>query len=128
MKLENLGSLITIAGTNQCLGDLLHAPGHGTFDPTHGRVDVSAEQAKLHNEALDKAKLEGLDANCEIGQGGYFYFSRNPMTVKTFMGTVVSTDCALSASGANLTFRRAGKVYRGRLSKQNDAFNFRRIA
>ena len=62
--LENFGSLITIKGQPQrCLGDLFHSPEHGTFDPTHGHVDVTSDEAKLHNLALGQMKLNTMNEN-----------------------------------------------------------------
>jgi len=123
-ELEHFGSLITIKGRNQCLGDLLYFAGHGTFDPTYGKVPVPVDEVKLHNDALDKALVEGLDRNCKVGQGGFFYYHGGK--VVSFAGLVVSTDIAIS--GKAITFRRDGKTFRGRLNKDADAFNFKRIA
>lgn len=146
-QMENFGSLITIKGTNTCLGDLLHANGQGTFDPEYGLVDVTKDEADAHNKALDKAKLEGLDKNCEIGQGSFFYYnearSDKPAQVTTFLGTVVTNDVVAKPAKTiqphrfnkthywTITFRRAGKTYRGRLGNgvgSGNAFNFKRIA
>jgi hypothetical protein len=68
--------------------------------------------------------LVGLDEKCEVGQGGTFYTDGKRVT--TFLGTVVSEDT--SRTGQSLTFRRSGKVFRGRMSKEHDMFNFRRVA
>ena len=126
--LENIGSLITIKGTNTCLGDLMHFAGHGTYDPDHGLVPVSKEEADTHNKLLDEARLNGLDRNCEVGQGSFFYFTGKApdRNVTTFVGTVVSTD--VRVKGQSITFVRKGKTFRGRLSKNFDSFNFRRVA
>lgn len=125
--MENKGSLITIKGTNHCLGDLIFFEGHGVYDPTHGRVDVTKEESELHNRALDKALLEGLDKNCEVGQGTCFYLGRigGCWQVRTFVGTVVSTD--VEVRGNVITFCRNGKTFRGRRRKSSDLFNFRRV-
>jgi hypothetical protein len=123
-QLEHFGSLITIKGTDTCLGDLWHADGHGTYDPYHGLVPVSREESKLHNDALSKARWDGMDQNCEIGQGGFAYHHGGQ--VKDFIGTVVSDD--VTAHGNSVTFRRKGKTYRGRLSRNSDAFIFKRVA
>lgn len=150
-ELHNIGSLITYLakeGDEQetCLGDLMHFNDHGTYDATFGLVDVTEEEAKLHNQALDEARLKGMDDLCEVGQGGSFYLSKaaaiaanaaswsqiggtqkmHNQKVTTFMGTVVSTDVEIT--GKTITFRRNNKVYRGRLSKDADAFNFKRVS
>lgn len=122
--LKHIGSLVTIVGTSNCLGDLIHFEGKGTYDATHGKVPLSEEEADAHNQALDKARLEGLDKNCEIGQAGTFYFVRGRVT--TFLGTVV--DPTPEVRGKSITFRRAGKVYRGRTQKDASCFNFKRIS
>ena len=126
--LENIGSLITIKGTNACLGDLMHFDGHGTYDPDHGLVPVSKEEADTHNKLLDEARLNGLDRNCEVGQGSFFYCTGKApdRKVTTFIGTVVSTD--VRVKGQSITFVRKGKTFRGRLCKDADSFNFRRVA
>ena len=125
--LENIGSLITIKSTNTCLGDLMHFDGHGTYDPGHGLVPVSKEEADTHNKLLDEARLDGLDRNCEVGQCGFFYITRKAPDAKvtTFVGTVVSTD--VRVKGRSITFVRKGKTFRGRLRKDADSFNFRRV-
>ena len=123
-QLEHFGSLITIKGTDTCLGDLWHAEGHGTFDPNHGKVPVTKDESKSHNQALSKARLDGMDQNCEIGQGSFAY--RHGNQVNDFIGAVISND--VTVHGNTLTFRRKGKMYRGRLSTKYDAFNFKRVA
>ena len=131
IQLLNVGSLITYkdGDTERCLGDLMHFDGHGVFDPSLRRVDVSPEDAKVHNKCLDEAKLQGMDKNCAVGQCGTFYVGRDPdgkCVVRTFSGTLVSSD--VSVIGRSLTFRRAGRTYRGRISAKHDMFNFRRVA
>lgn len=126
--LHNIGSLITYQneeGEEQCLGDLWHSEGHGTYDPYWGKVEVSKEEADIHNKALDQARLKGLDENCEVGQGGFFYFAAGN-GVFTFSGTEVTKD--YTVNGNSITFRRDGKTYRGKLSSKGDSFNFRRVA
>lgn len=127
-QLDNFGSLITIKGTDQCLGDLMHFTGRGTYDPTLGLVPVTKDEADAHNKALDSMRLEGMDANCQIGQGSFAYYTGKGV-VTTFLGTVVSDDVTLRGNQRlSIVFKRAGKVYRGRLSREYDSFNFRRVA
>lgn len=123
--LFHVGSLITYAGDDgaeTCLGDLAYFEGHGVYDPTWGRLDVTREEAEAHNAALDAALLEGLDKSCQVGQGGYAYLAGERVT--TFVGTVVSED--VTVRGTSVTFRRRGRTYRGRLGKDRSCFNFRR--
>jgi hypothetical protein len=56
-ELQNKGSLITFADGDRecCLNYLFHTPQHGVFDPNFGNVDVTPEEAELHNAALDEA-------------------------------------------------------------------------
>ena len=126
--LENVGSLITFNDGDRCLGYLWHAEGHGTFDANLGRVDVSKDNADTHNRLLDDALLNGLDENCQVGQGGTFYVGQHEgrTAIKTFLGTLISADVSLK--GQSLTFRRKGRTFRGRMSRQHDLFNFRRVA
>jgi hypothetical protein len=126
MEFLNLGSLITYkdeAGQECCLGQLMDFAGHGVFDPTLGKVDVSSEHVKAHNEALDGAMLKGLDENCQVGQGGTFYYIGGK--VQTWLGAVVSQ--VVNCTGKSITFYRGGRAFRGRLQKDADCFNFRRI-
>ncbi len=112
-ELDFTDGFITIKGTDRCLGYLMHFPGHGTFDADLGRVDVTKEQADLHNKLFDEANIKGLD-NCEKGQGGWFYaypVSGRTWVVKTFMGTVVSDICNMS--GRTLRMSRKGRAYIG---------------
>jgi hypothetical protein len=129
--LLNRGSLITYAdadGNERCLGDLFHSAEHGTYDPTLGLVDVTKADAETHNKLLDAARLEGLDERCGVGQRGYAYLSKDEATgehqITTFSGTVVTKD--VTVNGKIVTFRRKGKVLRGRL-QEGGCLNFRRI-
>jgi len=129
MKLNHLGSLITVGdagpdGKETCLGYLMDFQGKGIYSPD-GRIEITSEHAKAHNDALSKAELEGLDANCQIGQGGTFYYDAHKNQVSTFMGAVVATY--VRVRGQVITFKRNSKTYRGRLQKDADCFNFRRI-
>jgi hypothetical protein len=125
IEFENLGSVITIKGTDQCLGDLVYFPEYGVFDPTLGKVDIDPKYVDPHNTALDLAKLGGMDKLCEIGQSSYAYFRKDPPQVVTFIGTNIADH--VIKTGKTITFHRAGKVYRGRLQKDSDVFNFTRI-
>ena len=120
-NLENLGSLITIADSNNCLGYLMNFPGHGIFDASLGKVDITPEQADIHNKLFDQALIKGLDT-CQVGKGNMFYWGGN--CVKTFMGTVVSY--AITRMGQSVTFMVKEKTFRGRLQKDADCFNFKR--
>jgi hypothetical protein len=122
---ENLGSLITIKGSNTCLGYLLSFDGKGVFEPRFGQVDLNKEEADAHNKALDEASLKGLDECCQVGQYGTFYYNEKANTVTTFMGNTVATA---SKNGNSITFIRAGKTYRGRTQKDADCFNFKRVS
>ena len=129
-QLENFGSLITYKDgeVERAVGYLMNFEGHGIYDPTLGKVDVTPEQAKIHNEELDEATLKGLDVNCEVGQGGSFYLVRQDgkPVVKSFIGTLISDQC--SVNGHIVTFMRNGKAFRGRTSSEHDLFNFKRVA
>lgn len=128
-ELHNMGSLITYAdeGKERCLGYLMHFSGHGVFEPKFGLMDITPEDAKAHNECLSKAELEGLDQNCQVGQGGTFYYIKG-QGVHTFTGTEVAPMSAVQIKGQWIKFTRSGKTYRGKLSLEYDMFNFRRIS
>jgi hypothetical protein len=140
LVLKNLGSLITYehGDHEHCLGYLMDFKDKGVFDAEHGKVNVSPEHAEIHNKLLDEAMLQGLDESCQVGQGGTFYTGKpdkmgRPTEIRTFMGTLVSSDLTVKQIKNrhvvfNVTFRRNGKVFRGRTSHEHDLFNFRRIA
>jgi hypothetical protein len=121
----HLGSLITYKEGDKecCLGSLIHFPEHGTFDPNFGKVDITSEEADAHNSALDQALIEGLDKNCKIGMGGFFYFTDTQ--VRTFTGLLVSED--MTRKGNTITFRRNGMTFSGKVSQDADCFDFERI-
>lgn len=138
-QLEHVGtSIITIKGTNRCLGDLLFFDSlpdskgviqHNLcFCPTNGRVPVSKEAAEIHNKALDQARLTGMDENCQIGQGTSAYLTKG--VVHFFSGTVIAEQsvCKEGRKYLTVTFCRKGKTYRGRMELDAQCFNFKRIA
>jgi hypothetical protein len=143
LELENLGSLITIKGTDSCLGYLMWFDGKGIYCPSNGEVSrfgVTKEHADAHNKALDEALLRGLDENCQIGQRGTFYLTVGPnklSRVTTFCGTLVSDRVSvrkttqfhrrLGTYRHTVTFHRGGKVYRGSTNGFNQLLNFKRI-
>ena len=112
----------------RCVGYLFDFGEHGIHAPT-GRTEVTPEQMQRHNELLSQGEILGLEQNCEVGMYGTFFHRRNAdgtHTVHTWIGTRVDDWCRVS--GMSITFRRKGRVFRGRLSKHADAFNFRRIS
>src|SRR5439155_139559 len=76
----------------RCFGYMFEFPGHGIFEPTFGRLDVSSEDAKTHNQLLSQGEIAGLDQNCAVGMGGIFYAKKeNGQTiVATWLGEVVT--------------------------------------
>jgi len=128
-KIINDNGLLTFkneSGETQTLGYLFDFTGHGIYDPTLGKVDVQKSEVETHNKTLDEMLLNGLDQNCEIGQGYTFYWSEKPLLVKTFIGTLVSDR--VEKNGRSITFYREGKTYRGREQKDVECFNFRRVS
>jgi hypothetical protein len=132
-KLENKGSLITCKhnGQDVCLGALWYAEGHGCYDPTLGRVDVTKEEAELINRELDKAMLAGLDNQCQVGQGAMFYAhpkagETSNIKVTTFNGTFVAI--AHRYGKVMLAVTRHGSGFSGRIRKDADCVWFKRIS
>ena len=123
------GSLMTYRdhGGERCVGYLLDFPGHGVFEPTFGKLAVSAEEARTHNQLLSRAEIEGLDQNCAVGLGGMFYTKRpeGHTVVATWLGEEVSRH--VQVRGNILPFTRKGMTFRGRLRRDQDCFCFRRI-
>jgi hypothetical protein len=123
------GSLMTYQdnGSERCFGYLFDFPGHGVFEPTFGKLDASAEEARTHNQLLSQAEIQGLDRNCAVGLGGMFYTKRangHPV-VTTWLGEEVSR--AVRVTGHVLTFTRNGMTFRCRLRRDQDCFCFKRV-
>ena len=104
------------------LGYLFDFPGRGVFSPDD-KVEVTPEQAEKHNAILSQAEIDGLD-NCQIGQWGTFYYVNNQ--VRTWVGQVVSDT--IWRNGNGIKFEYKDKMFRGRLQKNADYFNFKRIS
>lgn len=150
LVLENLGSLITYTrdGTSYALGYLMDFKDKGVYDATHGKVDVTPEQCVAHNTAYDKSEVEGLDNQCQVGQGSTFYFYepkmgekpdhlgvKAEMSVKTFLGTVLATRGNISlrkpprGKYTVVEFDRKGRTFRGKWRRsEGDAVFFERVA
>jgi hypothetical protein len=128
LTIENKGSLITIANSNDCLGYLMPFPGHGVYDAQYGRVDVTPDEAEMHNIYLSEAQIKGLDENCQVGQHGEFYFDRNKHVVHTFSGVQVANAVNYIPGGKVVNFERKGKHFRGMLHSNEDYFTFKRIS
>ena len=123
------GSLMTYQdnGRERCFGYMLHFAGHGVYEPTFGRLDVSPVEAQQHNRLLSQAELEELDNNCAVGLGGMFYTKKaeGRTVVVTWIGQEVSQ--AVEIKGSVLTFRRNGMKFRGRLREREDCLWFKRV-
>ena len=105
----------------------MHFKGHGVYEPTFGKVDVTPQEADAHNAALFLAEIEGLDRNCVIGMGGTFYLvaSGGRSAIRTFIGAVVTEDVTFKGDCA--IFRRGGMTFRGR-RRGDDLLFFKRVA
>ena len=137
-KLEHFGSLITIKGTNQCLGDLMFfdsipnsqgvAVKNACFCPHNGQVPVTKDEATAHNAALDKARLDGMDENCQVGQGTMVYLTKG--VVHFFSGTVVSSNVVAKTGRkyTTVTFSRNHKTFTGRMENDAQCFFAKRVA
>lgn len=135
-EFENLGSLITIKGKNECLGYLMDFKDKGIWDANYGKVEISPEHAKTHNECYSKAQIDGLDA-CKVGQCGDFYLTNDvgndKCHVATFIGTIIAGIHSLESTsfkvkGQGIEFVRKGRTFAGRIHKENDLITIKRIA
>lgn len=128
-QILNRGSLLTNQddGGQRCFGYLFEFPGHGIFEPTFGKVEVTSEEAKTHNQLLSQREIDGLDNHSAAGSGGMFYArqAEDRTIVTTWLGEGVSRE--VHVRGNVLTFRRKGMTFRGRLRRQEDCFGFKRI-
>jgi len=122
MGIRNDEGLLVDARSNTVLGYLCEFPGRGIFSP-EGKVEVTADQAALHNRLLSRGEILGLDESCQIGHHGTFYYRYGSVT--TWVGELVSNR--VTVSGRVITFRRGLKTFRGCLRKTADCFQFRRI-
>ena len=127
--IRNRGSLLTYQedGRERCFGYLFDAPGHGIYEPTFGRLEVSSDEARRHNQLLSQAEIQGLDEHCVVGMRGLLYTKQHngQRWVVTWLGEEVSREVRIR--GQVLTFQRHGMTFRGRLRQHEDAFVFQRI-
>jgi hypothetical protein len=127
--IRNRGSLLTYQeeGRERCFGYLFEFPGHGIHEPTFGKLDVSSDEARTHNQLLSQAEIQGLDAHCAVGMRGRLYTKQHngQRWVVTWLGEEVSREVRIR--GQVLTFQRQGRTFRGRLRQHEDAFVFQRI-
>jgi hypothetical protein len=116
-------------GSRQCVGYIFNFQGRGAFDPdgkmTISGRDITQPEIDTHNRLLSEGEIKGLDENCQVGQSGMFYFTPKK-GITTWIGVKVA-DYTLNPQQSVITFKRAGKTYRGRLQKDADCFNFKRI-
>lgn len=120
-QLENLGSLITIRDANCCLGYLFKHEGE-VFDATLGLVPVNELDADTHNKLFDEIVLKGLDDQCEVGQGNYFYLRGGMIT--TWLGTVVNEK--LRITNHTVEMERKGRKFVGRRPRKGDGIFMQR--
>ena len=127
-EILNRGSPLTYQddGRERCFGYLFECQGHGIYEPTFGKLEVTSEEAKTHNRLLSQAEIQGLDHHCAVGLGGIFYTRQQQgrTSVVTWLGEEVSRETRVK--GSILTFQRKGMTFRGRLG-QSDCFAFKRI-
>lgn len=130
LVLRNKGSLITYQkdGKTYCLGSLMCFPEHGVFDPTYGKVDVTKEEADIHNKLLDQALIDGL-WKCKVGEWGSFYYKKGT-GITTFSGVVVASGFIVDRyreTATTVTFEKDGKKFRGYFRKDCELVNVKRI-
>ncbi len=111
----------------RCFGYMFDYPGHGIYEPTFGKLNVSAEEARTHNQRLSRGEMEGLDKNCTVGLGGMFYVRKidGRTIIATWLGEEVSRE--VQVRNRVITFTRNGMSFRGRVRLEEDCFSFKRI-
>lgn len=120
-QIENHKGLLTYRedGVTYHLNYLLSSPQHGVFEPEFGKVDVTAEEAEMHNRLLSEAERAGLD-ECALGQGRPFYVGRaddGTLVVRTWHGDLISDRVV--ANGMKLTFVRNNRVFEGFVARDD---------
>lgn len=117
-------------GEDTLLGYLLDCgPDNGVYDSAFGKMDITPEEAKVHNSTLSDMLIKGLDG-CEIGQCGSFYLTTSDDKkdqVTTFDGRLVSDKVKKKGPG-RYEFRYGEKVFRGIKIKDGQMFHFSRVA
>jgi hypothetical protein len=122
MTLENNHGLFIDKEKNQVLGYLFNFSVHGVYSPD-GKTAILPAEADTHNRILSDAEREGL-LKCKIGQCGTFYYKAGK--VQTWIGDLVSDR--VTVNGQSITFRVGNMTFRGRLPKDANCFNFKRIS
>lgn len=137
---ENLGSLITLQGSNTCLGFLMDFKERGVWNAVYGQVSVTPEHAIIHNKTLSDAIVKGLDEQCQIGQGNSFYLIEpalgkgGQVKITTFIGDVLASGSQVTITRPQgkrkitVTFVRNGRKFRGAWKRSDgDLVHFMRI-
>jgi hypothetical protein len=129
-EMKWLGKSMITFGDNQCFGYLMDFGERGVFSATHGRVDVTPQEARINNLAYEEAELDGFDNNCEVGHWGRFYLKREgkgdrSLFITTFLGTIVSG--LVEEKKRKIVFRRGDKIFEGKRDKDSSLINFKRI-
>lgn len=102
------------------------------FSPDGSIGVLMPAQIAAHNAALDRLTIFLVD-NAAIGDRGTLYAHRIPFgkaNVKTWLGETVAVG---DVRGSVITFYRRAtvdgpmRVFRGRLQKNADCFNYRRV-
>lgn len=125
IQVDDAGLVVLATNPSRVCGYLLELQGK-VFDADLGRVEVTPEQAKEHNRVFDEMIVDGL-AKCPIGKGNTFYHQEHEGThqVITWWGTMI--DPRARVAGQTITFQYRGMIFRGRLGREHECFNFRRI-
>lgn len=106
-----------------CAGYLFMHEGKA-FDPG-GYVEgvTTQEVVDAHNKILSQMEIEGLDNNCQVGQGSTFYIrgpkQGAPNEVVTWIGDLIASVSHAQPyhGGWKITFTRRGKTLEGKIRK-----------
>lgn len=107
---------LLVEGDNTAVGYLIFDPSGRAFDPNGFVPGVTKDEGEDHNQLLDEMLLTGLDENCEIGQGNYFYVDMKSRRITTWHGTELGKG-SVDERNRYLTFARKGKTFRGELTR-----------
>jgi hypothetical protein len=117
--------LVGTEDRERCLGHLMDFGDHGLHSPEGKVSGISKEEATEGNRLLDVGMVEGLDSNCEVGQGAWFYPKQTATgrtEVRTWTG--IRVDESAQRIDGGIEFQRKGKTFEGELEEESEAVFF----
>lgn len=126
MKIINKDGLLMKKDNATCLDYLTYVPSYGIVNFEHGKINISREQAKLHNSRLSQKQIRDLDDKCQIGESVRLYYNSNRGII-TWIGDIVCSLNLVRITENELSFTRKGKTMVCQEYAENFPIDFVRV-